>query len=447
MPHKTKFLIFFIIIIFQLISWTAGENGDYVGAGVCGECHQEIYQSWMGTKHASAFEDLENSGRSQDYCYVCHTTGVDANGNWVFEDIQCESCHGGGKSHTESGGNASKIVLSWDAIQCGTCHSQSHFPQYDEWNQSKHATSLLASGGEVVSRQECRSCHVFQVIVKEKFEGKNIPEEEISRILEDPNPVNCQTCHDPHGSQFIRDMRLPPVSLCKQCHNSDNSSISDEILHPQSDMYKGSFWEKNNISCYNCHRYVKVFESDISPAITGHTFQPRAEQCLSCHEDRPLSWAKDYIDSIQQQTILLISAAYEANGRANSLIKRAYPEWNDSGTVDSESPYSRSLEKYYLGLHYIKFVEEDLSKGFHNFEKAREYLTLSINQSRESMELLPTDREMTSVHKIPSEIDRVTFGDQEPVEKGICGPGPALLISILPMVLYRLFNLKRRKLG
>ncbi|MCP4642594.1 MAG: hypothetical protein GY851_19270, partial [bacterium] len=115
----------------------------------------------------------ENIGRKPFDCGKCHTTGYDADttnrreldglvGDWEFDGVHCEECHGPGGDHVASLStediNGSPDT---DAV-CGKCHTRSadgiaasggfvkHHEQWDEFSRSVHS-SALTSG--------CMTCH------------------------------------------------------------------------------------------------------------------------------------------------------------------------------------------------------------------------------------------------------------------------------------------------
>lgn len=88
-----------------------GEVGDfqYVGVAACSMCHKgaakgSIYEIWLASPHARAFENLDAESRKNEVCLACHTTGhgkpLAANvtpGKMV--NVQCEACHGPGSDY------------------------------------------------------------------------------------------------------------------------------------------------------------------------------------------------------------------------------------------------------------------------------------------------------------------------------------------------------------
>jgi hypothetical protein len=98
-------------------------------------------------------------------CFRCHTTGPDERGNTFNQPgVQCEACHGQGKSHASSGGGSGNIVRDDSALACGQCHS--HDPA---------GSRIAAANGFIASEQQ------------------------YAELKEGPHAGRkCTECHDPH---------------------------------------------------------------------------------------------------------------------------------------------------------------------------------------------------------------------------------------------------------
>lgn len=120
-------------------SQQAGKS-PFVGEAVCGTCHAAQHKIWSESLHATAFEKLEEVNKSFDPdCIKCHTVGFDKPGGFIdftttdhLMGVQCESCHGAGRQHAESGGSQPVSNAKWSREQiCGQCHVQKHSPGFD----------------------------------------------------------------------------------------------------------------------------------------------------------------------------------------------------------------------------------------------------------------------------------------------------------------------------
>ncbi|MBI5967148.1 MAG: hypothetical protein HY882_04730 [Deltaproteobacteria bacterium] len=104
---------------------------SFVGERVCLDCHQQEYQSWLTTSHASAYQTLAQQGKSSDpTCLACHSTGYGESRNppgISLENVQCEACHGAGEGHPEP----RKSLLRISENQCLKCHNPSNSPKFN----------------------------------------------------------------------------------------------------------------------------------------------------------------------------------------------------------------------------------------------------------------------------------------------------------------------------
>lgn len=113
----------------------------YVGETACTECHQQAFNSWRQSRHARAFATLERENKAFDAnCLACHTVAFNQPGGFVDPDItpdrlnvQCENCHGPGRSHVESGGKQPlpQRPTGGNGPVCLQCHNRSHSPSFD----------------------------------------------------------------------------------------------------------------------------------------------------------------------------------------------------------------------------------------------------------------------------------------------------------------------------
>ena len=72
----------------------------YVGAGACGACHPDELRAWRAGPHARRAAATLGDAVSRRACQTCHTTGDAPVGPAVFDDVQCEACHGPGVGYS-----------------------------------------------------------------------------------------------------------------------------------------------------------------------------------------------------------------------------------------------------------------------------------------------------------------------------------------------------------
>jgi hypothetical protein len=115
-------------------------GSPFLGEEGCKNCHAKAYQIWQNSQHATAYEDLEAVNKAFDPdCIVCHTVGFEKKGGFIDStvtahliNVQCESCHGAGRAHAQSGGMKPVANAQWPKEKiCAQCHIGSHSPSFN----------------------------------------------------------------------------------------------------------------------------------------------------------------------------------------------------------------------------------------------------------------------------------------------------------------------------
>lgn len=247
----------------------SGAGGDgYVGSETCSACHADVFEAMQGGAHAIA-------------------PGWDA-------ETACESCHGPGEAHVESGGEASTIVNLGElppleaSAACVTCHKrqESHFKVGQSIHRlgdvgcnDCHSPHSSAEGMlETPASELCASCH--QAIALQ-FE---LPR---SHPLDDQGD-GCVSCHNPHGTRSLRTSTPLFDQTCSDCHvekagpfiYAHDTSIVDGCsgcheVHGSPNRHLLKHEPQVNL-CYQCH------SASVTPV--WHS-APRFlnEKCTACH--------------------------------------------------------------------------------------------------------------------------------------------------------------------
>ena len=138
MDRKKLILFACLVSLFFLVSLTGAQepSASFTGNEPCGECHPdqiESYDKYSKKRHSGqsvrrmAGELTEAEVKS---CFGCHTTGYMKPGGFVsFEttpemaDLGCETCHGPGSEHVDSGGDPELIKGKLAVEDCEICHN------------------------------------------------------------------------------------------------------------------------------------------------------------------------------------------------------------------------------------------------------------------------------------------------------------------------------------
>jgi len=200
------------------------ETTSYAGSSACANCHTEIHEDWLETRHKQAFSspifqrDWTGMG-SQVRCLECHTTGYDrVTGKYAEEGVTCESCHG----PFQTGHPMTQMPITPNAELCSRCHKQTT----DEWRASVHSQTS----------------------------------------------IQCEACHNPHAQT---PMAASITELCVNCHKEWGTTFTHGT-HASA-----------GLECSNCHMYTSPRSgSPIEGLVpTGHTFSVGSETCIGCHQD------------------------------------------------------------------------------------------------------------------------------------------------------------------
>jgi predicted CXXCH cytochrome family protein len=210
-------------------------GAQFIGTEKCANCHEEIVRDFRTAVHARLKAPGENS--------------VNAG---------CESCHGPGSLHAQSGGAAHLIVNPGKSPQgCFQCHldvrAQFQLPHRHPVLEGKmscvdchepHKGSAMKGGQTGIAQpihgggmaflsenDTCLQCHAAQ-------RGPFVYEHEAMR-------EGCTVCHSPHGSVNQRLLNERNQTLCLKCH-FQQQTVNNSILIGNVDhtffLPRGTCW-------------------------------------------------------------------------------------------------------------------------------------------------------------------------------------------------------------
>lgn len=206
----------------------AAPTGAYVGSETCKACHEDRFASYQASPHGIKADPRRPAARQE-----------------------CESCHGPGKTHVESGGGKGVGIIGLSAkapiaaevknAQCLQCHAGSTGGlrlSRALWTGSTHETRGLS----------CTNCHTVHA----------------PRAAQ---PDACVQCHKQIKAQLLRSSHHPIREgkvQCTDCHNP-HGTVSEKLISANS----------VNEKCYTCHAEKR------GPFLWEHA--PVTESCLTCH--------------------------------------------------------------------------------------------------------------------------------------------------------------------
>jgi DmsE family decaheme c-type cytochrome len=196
-------------------------NAEYIGSETCGDCHDDVAEGFSETTHGLLLGNVER-----------------------YEDKLCESCHGPGSAHAEEQDpelivNPAKAYGMGDKPLCLDCHSDTKFA---DWQFTTHSSEDV----------NCASCHSGHA--------------KAGQMLKAPTPDLCYGCHMDVRADFYMPSHHPVAEGkldCQSCHNIHGS---------ENEFVMG---EDSRELCFTCHADKE------GPFLFEH--EPVNEDCKMCH--------------------------------------------------------------------------------------------------------------------------------------------------------------------
>jgi len=259
-------------------------------------------------------------GREPYDCGSCHTTGYDAEidnrrgleglvGDWEFDGIHCEECHGPGADHQQTPPSAITAEPQTDAV-CGRCHTRfadgiaasggfvRHHAQWDEFSRSRH--------GEVMTTG-CITCHDVHRPIFDSDHLAGIQalaaadgDDATLDLLPSPPGIIAE-CSDCHPSTSVS--HAGP-DTCVTCHMAFTTK-SAVATGPNSGDIRSHAWLINSDP-----EAMAFTDADGNPvprdgavafsalSAEGRPFITLDFACLRCHQDKNVDWAAGHAGDI-----------------------------------------------------------------------------------------------------------------------------------------------------
>lgn len=223
----------------------------------------------------------------------------------VIPNAVCESCHGDGTAHMESGGDTELIMLPVGlpgSNMCLSCHDKSTFWSSKAASVHKNSTSVNCLTCHEIHEPEesetsllttnqvelCSSCHSNYAA-----ELRNQPfRHEVGR-----GGLECSSCHDPHGRRSEGTLARTHAGeiACMECHvdkrgpfvfphggKEVNDCMSCHELHGSNNPMQ---LKRANVYqlCSECHSPIAGMTLGSQPPSFHDLTNPRFQNCTTCH--------------------------------------------------------------------------------------------------------------------------------------------------------------------
>jgi len=271
-------------------------------SALCGGCHESmtgqkvVHRPVKEGKCTKCHDPHQSPNKFQlraaggALCFLCHDKAL-ASGNFVHGPVavgSCSSCHNSHQSEFP------KLLLAKGNDVCFSCHSDKaealksrkfvHVPvqlaciNCHSPHSGKYKYNLKADG----ARDLCYTCHKD----KEKAIGEaTVPHKGLD------TDRKCLGCHDPHASNYAKQLIQQPAALCLSCHdreyNGQNGRVANmkAVLANNSDHH-GPIKQNDCSSCHDPHgsRNFRMLREFFPQLFYAGYNKDNYKLCFMCHE-------------------------------------------------------------------------------------------------------------------------------------------------------------------
>lgn len=249
--------------------------------------------------------------------------------------------------------------------------------QYATSNHTKSLKTLLKHKGQIKpSCYSCMSGDYFLAPQNSKPDPKTVKQS-----------ITCAVCHELTVSEFK--LRQKPLETCTSCHWNGGEIVPGQVVHhPQKEMFLGigaigvpripDIKYKAGLTCIECHmpNEAHTFAGKTpAQALKEHT----ESICIMCHADQSEEEFAKVVTSIQNK-IEADLKKLNAGLREDGLKLEKAKKLGQDVTV--------AQQVYNIVLTNLSFVENDKSKGIHNFGYAKKIMEVTSAKKKDLDRLL-----------------------------------------------------------
>ncbi len=269
---------------------------------LCAECHERldthkyvhapVKQGKCFTCHDShqSPNKFQLRAAGAELCFKCHDRSI-MKGKFVHGPVAVGSCS---TCHDVHQADFPKLLRTTVNAVCFECHADkaeafknkkfTHVPVQKSCTQCHDAHSgafrytLKADGSEDL----CLTCH------KEKQADINSATVKHKGLVTEKK---CLACHDPHVSDYVKQLTMQPADLCMSCHNKEYVSGTKRVanmkalLDTNTELH-GPIKQKDCSGCHNTHgsNNFRILRENFPPVFYAGYNQENYKLCFMCHE-------------------------------------------------------------------------------------------------------------------------------------------------------------------
>ncbi len=228
------------------------------GGKLCFTCHDKSLIN-------AAFSHGPAAAGSCDVCHAVHQSDNPKLLTVTGNDL-CFTCH----REMAAGVKTAKFVHTPVRDSCVNCHSP-------------HSGAFSYNLPADPRRDLCLTCHSD---IEQTTKDATVPHKALA------SEQKCLTCHDPHFSNYPRQLRKQPMDLCLSCHdreyNNPSGKIADmkTVLQASSDKH-GPIREGDCTGCHNPHGSpnFRMLREPFPPVFYAPYSESNYKLCFMCHEN------------------------------------------------------------------------------------------------------------------------------------------------------------------
>jgi tetratricopeptide (TPR) repeat protein len=265
------------------------------------------------------FPKLTPATNYQQNCAICHTSQLKQDtaaadplehAAYLQPGIDCEMCHGPSAWHTKHPEDHPldfRKVSNREGVRvCAQCHRQSAVRDMGQSGEMNYATK-----GSFVPASSLRPYDAFsrKAFYKDgRFRETTFIVEAFTRsACYLRGTAQCATCHSPHLDNFETNQtslkyQSNPNEMCLTCHAEFRNRIAEHTRHAAGSEAS---------QCITCHmprimnalmfkarsHQIEIPKADLTERF-GQQESPNV--CLSCHSEKPITWAKEQLAAWQR---------------------------------------------------------------------------------------------------------------------------------------------------
>ena len=337
-----------------------------IASQVCGGCHDgsmnPTYSEWTNSAHASVTPDV--------------ASGFNDTPSGQSRMMSCGPCH--------SGATRTAMLQNYDLTQLG-------------YITTSNALTLPSGADARLYGQTCAVCHDPHSTNGGPFQLRN--------PLTSTNFFSYSTSLAGATNEFGQLINLnfnsqytTNIQICAQCHNARGAKWADTSRPPhnslQYNMLLGDIGELQSglapyqpstharvltNQCVACHMQTRAYQSEATPAITGHKFAVDSyDLCTPCHGPNSSNLVTFAINSFLPAQTAQAKAALDfwAATKAPPALYAKYGnrtwEYTTPGTLSSGGPGPTTAEQALIPANIKKarfnmyLANDDPASGIHN---------------------------------------------------------------------------------